>query len=374
MLRMTYQALLTCSLVWVLTPRLFAHADSRLARDRFIRRNNVGSTQAPTLPSVQELSPAEFCDALATSVRMGVNSSEAFHDHACRPNAPMILRHIVQENNLESLALGDALVVVHQNTRGTPHESLALYLLLSCESGTLHPAALSLAAQCLRDDDAQKAELRVGTAHARVTARILTSLPIVCLFVGCLASSSLRRSVLTPAIVIVLVLGMTINAAGWFWMHRLSASISRTSRHSEFQRFTFAFCVALHAGHSLVSACTTWRYLSPIGDHIARQLEEGVSLHAALSPLADNFGQPGHMLSRTISESAESGTPAISVAARLLADARSDSRRHVEFQLRQLPTKLTLPIVFCVLPAFLLVALMPFALAGLTSLPSTTLT
>jgi len=157
-------------------------------------------------------------------------------------------------------------------------------------------------------------------------------------------------------------------------MHRLSTSISRTSHHSEFQGFTFAFCVALHAGHSLVSACTTWRYLSPIGDHIARQLEEGVSLHAALSPLADNFGQPGHMLSRTISESAESGTPAISVAARLLADARSDSRRHVEFQLRQLPTKLTLPIVFCVLPAFLLVALMPFALAGLTSLPSTTLT
>jgi tight adherence protein C len=80
------------------------------------------------------------------------------------------------------------------------------------------------------------------------------------------------------------------------------------------------------------------------------------------------------MLSRTISESAESGTPAITVAARLLADARSNSRRHVEFQLRQLPTKLTLPIVFCVLPAFLLVALMPFALAGLTSLPPTTLT
>jgi methylmalonyl-CoA mutase N-terminal domain/subunit len=75
---------------------------------------------------------------------------------------------------------------------------------------------------------------------------------------------------------------MTINATGWFWMHRLSASISRTSRHSEFQRFTFALCVALHAGHSLVSACTTWRYLSPIGDHIARQLEEGVSLHAEI--------------------------------------------------------------------------------------------
>ena len=355
---MMYQALLTCSLVWILTPRLFAHADSRLARNRFTSRNNVGSTQTPAMPSVQELSPSEFCDALATSVRMGVNSSEAFHDHACRPNAPGVLHHIVQENNLESLALEDALVAVHRDTRGTPHESLALYLLLSCGSGTLHPAA----------------ELRVGTAHARVTARILTSFPVGCLFVGCLVSSSLRQSVLTPAIVSVLVLGIAINAAGWFWMHRLSTSISRTSHHSEFQRFTFALCVALHAGHSLISACTTWRYLSPIGDHIARQLEEGVSLYAALTPLADNFGQPGHMLSRTISESAESGTPAISVAARLLVDARSDSRRHVEFQLRQLPTKLTLPIVFCVLPAFLLVALMPFALAGLTSLPSTTLT
>jgi hypothetical protein len=32
-----------------------------------------------------------------------------------------------------------------------------------------------------------------------------------------------------------------------------------------------------------------------------------------------------------------------------------------------------LATVLCVLPAFLLVALMPFALAGLTSLPSTTL-
>jgi hypothetical protein len=349
-----YQALLTCSLVWILTPRLCTYADSRLARNRFTSRNNAGSTQTQTTPSVQEQSLAEFCDALATSVRMGVNSSEAFHDHACRPNAPGVLHHIVQENNLESLALGDALVAVYRDTRGTPHESLA--------------------AQCLRDDDAQRAELRVETAHARVTARILTSFPVGCLFVGCLVSSSLRQSVLTPAIVSVLVLGIAINAAGWFWMHRLSMSISRTSHHDEFQRFTFALCVALQAGHSLVSACSTWRYLPPIGSYIAHQLDEGASLHTALTPLANNFGQPGHMLSRTISESAESGTPAISVAARLLADARSDSRRHVEFQLRQLPTKLTLPIVFCVLPAFLLVALMPFALAGLTSLPSTTLT
>ena len=369
-----YQALLTCSLVWILTPRLFAHADSRLARNRFTSRNNVGSTQTPTMPSIQELSPSEFCDALATSVRMGLNSSEVFREHACRPNAPGVLHHVVQENNLDLLSLGDALGVVHRDTRGTPHESLALYLLLSCESGTLHPAALSLAAQCLRDDDAQRAELHVGTAHARVTARILTSFPVGCLFMGCLVSSSLRQSVLTPAIVVVLVLGMAINATGWFWMHRLSMSISRTSHHDEFQRFTFALCVALQAGHSLVSACSTWRYLPPIGSYIAHQLDEGASLHTALTPLANNFGQPGHMLSRTISESAESGTPAISVAARLLADARSDSRRHVEFQLRQLPTKLTLPIVFCVLPAFLLVALMPFALAGLTSLPSTTLT
>jgi hypothetical protein len=326
------------------------------------------------MPSIQELSPSEFCDALATSVRMGLNSSEVFREHACRPNAPGVLHHVVQENNLDLLSLGDALGVVHRDTRGTPHESLALYLLLSCESGTLHPAALSLAAQCLRDHDGQTAELHVGTAHARVTARILTSFPVGCLFMGCLVSSSLRQSVLTPAIVVVLVLGMAINATGWFWMHRLSMSISRTSHHDEFQRFTFALCVALQAGHSLVSACSTWRYLPPIGSYIAHQLDEGASLHTALTPLANNFGQPGHMLSRTISESAESGTPAISVAARLLADARSDSRRHVEFQLRQLPTKLTLPIVFCVLPAFLLVALMPFALAGLTSLPSTTLT
>ena len=374
MLKMAYHLGLTCSVAWALSPRIFRYADKRVTRKRFRIPHAVQVQHTTATATSAEISPADFCEALARSLRSGINSSAAFHSHAARTDAPSIVHSIAQQYVHEAHLLEDVLTVAHSDASGTLHESFTLYLLLSCQAGTLHPAALSLAAQCLRDEESLKAQLHVGTAHAHITARILTSLPLACLLFGCLVSSSLRQSFSSVGTCIVLMLGVALNVMGWLWMHRLATSISTTSPHAEYQRFTFAFCVALHAGHSHVSACSTWRHVSPIGAHIAQQLADGSSLRVALAPLADHFGQPGQMLSQTITESVESGTPVVSVATRLLSDARSESRRHAEFQLRQLPTKLALPIVFCVLPAFLLIALMPFVMAGLTSLSSSTFT
>jgi tight adherence protein C len=62
------------------------------------------------------------------------------------------------------------------------------------------------------------------------------------------------------------------------------------------------------------------------------------------------------------------GLPLTPVLERLAADARERRRRDLEAAVRRLPVRLSLPLVLCTLPSFVLVAVVPLLLAALTSL------
>lgn len=62
------------------------------------------------------------------------------------------------------------------------------------------------------------------------------------------------------------------------------------------------------------------------------------------------------------------GLPLTPVLERLATDARDRRRRELDAAVRRLPVRLSLPLVLCTLPSFVLVAVVPLLLAALSSL------
>jgi hypothetical protein len=98
----------------------------------------------------------------------------------------------------------------------------------------------------------------------------------------------------------------------------------------------------------------------------AEDAARGVPLVAAVERMADRAaaGPELRPLVSTLVVAAGSGTP-VGPALQRLADAeRRRRRRAVEARIRRLPVLLLLPLVLCVLPAFVLMTLVPVGLAA----------
>lgn len=80
-------------------------------------------------------------------------------------------------------------------------------------------------------------------------------------------------------------------------------------------------------------------------------------LGPALHPLVDGFVAADR-----------DGLPLAPVLERLAADARAHRRRRIDTMARQLPVRLAVPLVVCILPAFVLLAVVPLLLAAFASL------
>lgn len=82
-----------------------------------------------------------------------------------------------------------------------------------------------------------------------------------------------------------------------------------------------------------------------------------VALGPMAAPLADSFAAADRY-----------GQPIAPVLERLAIEARQHRRRHADTLARQLPVRMSLPLVLCTLPSFVLLAVVPLLLAALSSL------
>lgn len=88
------------------------------------------------------------------------------------------------------------------------------------------PMALTLdsAATVLRERRAMRAIRASHTAAARLSARVLTALPLLFTAFNCAVSESARRVLFgSPAGVTCLVIGLALNLIGWWWMRLIIA-------------------------------------------------------------------------------------------------------------------------------------------------------
>lgn len=93
-----------------------------------------------------------------------------------------------------------------------------------------------------------------------------------------------------------------------------------------------------------------------------RQVEAGDRLAARLGDLA----APGHplgVIARAMIDAERSGTTLGDLVARTAVTARAELRRDLESRARRLPVLMLLPLTSCVLPAFVLLTVVPLLMA-----------
>ena len=94
----------------------------------------------------------------------------------------------------------------------------------------------------------------------------------------------------------------------------------------------------------------------------------GERLADALDDWAE-CGEPIRPLAAALAAAERYGDPLGPVLDRVTAEARLVRRRRAEESARRLPVQLLFPLVLCVLPAFVLLAVVPLLLAAVPELP-----
>lgn len=101
-----------------------------------------------------------------------------------------------------------------------------------------------------------------------------------------------------------------------------------------------------------------------------RQFDDGARMGEALGSLARSVGPEIEPLVSVLHDGDHLGIPIDERIARLSADARATRRRLTETSARELPVRLTLPIVTCILPSFVAIVIVPVLIGTLADLRS----
>ena len=375
-------AFIAALLVWYTTPRFFRFLDvsetQRRLHSSHLVSQNVQLSPALSRPIQKDTSQvidfAALCESLARATRSGAAPHDAvlaglqrhqFH-HPCWS---------ALRNDVASLkSCENALAIARESVEAHSNEAQCLSLLESAMvHGNFVPSALDHASSVLRDRAACSAELAVAASQSQLSARLLSTLPFVLLLGAMLINSQFRSSLLSPIVLCPLFLGLILNRIGWRWISML---ISRAVRYEPdiIGQLTEHLCVSLRTGLSMTQSCERWRTLSSTGNSVADLISAGAPLEEALLPLATADPISGKHLGHTIVEAERDGLPVLDTVMRLATDHRAQLRRQTDTRIQQLPTRLTIPLVLCVLPSFLLLSVAPLVLASLSqlSLPSVT--
>ena len=188
-------------------------ADPRrgIAHLRFARN------RAPQRPTPPPEEVAAWCDALARAVSSGTTLTAAVREvepPASCTGAIASIRLALQRG----LPLSDACDV----PAAAPNLDAALTVVRACAAHG-GPAAepLSRAAAMQRGRAADIADRRTHSAQARLSAMVMTALPMCMLALLLLTSGSVRHVVASPLGVGTVLLGAGLNLLGWRWMRRL---------------------------------------------------------------------------------------------------------------------------------------------------------
>ena len=364
------------ALVYFVTPRFFFLVDVLEMQRRLHSTDLITEDMKPshTLPKQlrTNISPVLDFAALSESLARATRSGASPHDALLASLQRHQFHHPCWSALFDDVAAlqscDSSLATARESVEPRSNDAQCLSLL---ESAMLHgnfvPSALDHASSVLRDRAACSAELAVAASQAQLSAHLLSRLPFLLLAGAIFASSQFRSSLWSFLVLCPLFLGFILNRIGWRW---ISSLISRAihDESDDIGQLTEHLCVSLRTGLSMTHACERWRTVSPTGNSIAELIRTGAPLEEALLPLATSYPITGMNLGHTIVEAERDGLPVLDTVMRLATDNRIERRRQIDTRIRQLPTRLSIPLVHCVLPSFLLLSVAPLVLASLSQL------
>jgi tight adherence protein C len=111
--------------------------------------------------------------------------------------------------------------------------------------------------------------------------------------------------------------------------------------------------------------------LRPILHEVEHRLRRGNGFADALAAFTDALGAPAAAFVDSLATADRYGLPIQPVLDRLADDIRAERRAAAERQARTLPVRLAFPLVTCILPSFVLLAIAPAVIGALSTLRGT---
>jgi tight adherence protein B len=251
-------------------------------------------------------------------------------------------------------------------------------MLVALDTGGSQAALLEAVSRRLRERGAVAREIRVAATSARLSAGVIAATPAAFAVVVLAVDPSVVSAALqSPIGQISLVLGLALELVGAVWMRRLVDARSRAAVEAEdgVAEVADLFSLALGAGLTTVDALAT---IAPrVDGRAGRTLRVSVARLAAgdrfVDELArwsadDALGADARPLAGALVAAHRDGAPAVDALDQLAADLRHAQRQRVNERVQRLPVVLLFPLVGCILPAFVLVAVMPVAVGSLVSM------
>ena len=344
---------------WFVAPRVMHACDARLTRARFVGAPDRSPRELPT-PRVPRkarrdapVDPSRGLELLARALRSGVPPRSAVENWIAGswPGSKPTLD--------PETGLRDAVVACALRTDGEARDLLML-VSAACAGGTVSADGIDSAVSVVRAHARSHDEARAAAAQAGLSVRVLTMLPIGALALVVTTRGS--RPLTSPSLILVLVVGLVLNRIGAHWVRDLSRRAA-TGAPDPAAPLLSSLAVSLRAGLDPVSACSGWRDINATGRAAATLIDEHRPLREALVPLASS-SPLGEETASLIVESVSSGLPLVPMAARILDRVRDEERRAVDVRVRQLPVRLSAPVVLCVLPSFVLLAVVPMVITA----------
>jgi tight adherence protein B len=241
--------------------------------------------------------------------------------------------------------------------------SLGAALAVCERTGAPTAAMLQGLADALRDLHDASLARRSAFAGPRSTARILLVLPLAGLGLGILLGGDpLRLLLASPTGNLLGASGLVLTGIGWWWMHRLihRADPPDTLRVDPSVALEL-IAGALESGLPLSRAVSAVSAALPTGpdagllSRLATALEAGVPASLAARDLPREFAALGE--SAVLAESA--GADLARVLRSAARDGRRGRARQAEVLAAQLAVRLVLPTGLALLPAFVVLGIIP---------------
>jgi Flp pilus assembly protein TadB len=379
------------------TPYVMFRCDRHLSKARLEKRDNTNTVPAPivlsppienvrtspTLLPTDVLLPAssqaittwthaDVLDSLSRSARQNATASESLH--ALPSHVPSIITEVTRHVKSQHTAHA-AIAAAATRARNDDDRSTLWLLQAALVHGFFIPSALDRGAVVLREIATSRDELTVASAQSRLSARILTFIPLVIAGFSALVSDGARRSMFGSINgFVALCLGVGLSWLGWRWIQRIVMRVhDDPSDHAALIAVIDAFAVSLRAGLTVTQAFDRVAELAPSSirsqcESVSRALHHGVTLSEAVSPLRDILGTRSAVFFDMILSADRDGLPIVNLIDRLSEEARRQRQRDTDIRIRQIPARLTFPLVFCILPSFIVLTMFPIVSSSFSSL------
>ena len=363
-------------LVGWLHPRLSTHLDRRLTVPRLMQPSQrtshdnyldspavTGSFDHISTPSPPLATPIELVEELIRRTRSGVHPRDALSEVMRRNTS--LSPHFTSVVATEASSIPQILLVCAHSCRSAQqHDDAHMCQMLKASfvHGVFIVGALEHVLTTVRARHAIRADIRTASAQALFTVRLLTHLPIVAFVILLLSSSDMRGRLFHLSTVVILGCGLFLNRLGAMWINRL---IAHTVNRPMDETIVLAeqLGASLQAGCSLAESLQSWQDVSEAGTAVFHAMMRRERLESALNYLPHTTA--GYRLAHTILSAHKDGLPVVHTVHQLMNDVHNDMRNTTETLIRQLPGRLSAPVVLCILPSFLIIAVVPLLLHSL---------